>query len=78
MSNTENPNTENLALEQEDEGEDSSGLKVRTSLKAGADASLVSLGLVGVRGGIRTEDFQSSAYVSTAPVVYTTSFRPTF
>lgn len=59
MSNTENPNTENPAVEQDDEGEDSSGLKVRTSLKAGADASWYALGLVGVRGGIRTDGIVS-------------------
>lgn len=56
MSNTENPTTENPAVEQEDEGEDSSGLKVRTSLKAGA-ISDGAIGLVSPRSPIRYDGY---------------------
>ncbi len=42
MSNTENPGTVNAIDEQIDENEESSGLKVRTSLKAGLSTSLYS------------------------------------
>lgn len=67
MSNTENPGTVNAIDEQIDENEESSGLKVRTSLKAGytLDYSTGALGLSGPRRDDPTLSLLTSATIST-------------
>lgn len=65
MSNTENPGTVNAIDEQIDENEESSGLKVRTSLKAGYTLDYSS-GALGLSGPRRDDPALSLSLLSTA------------